>query len=178
MELRYKIKEIPDEGLVVSQALSAELLQEALDGLEPDLAQCSGGLELTLTRARTDVVVVGRISAALTMACGACLKPTSILVRAPINSLFVEGPEDDDEDEAVEEDLDAEDVLRYDGEVIDLRSLIREQLILSLPMSVRCKESCKGLCTVCGGDRNLQDCGHKIELEESPFAALKSLKIE
>jgi uncharacterized protein len=175
MELRYKIKEIPDEGLVVSQALAGDLLKDALEGLEPELAQCTGGLELTITRARTDVVVTGRLSAALSLACGACLKPTPVLVKAPINAVYVEG---DEEAESDEEDLDAEDVLTYDGEVVDLGPMIREQLIISLPMSVRCKEGCKGLCPVCGGDRNLVECGHKIEIEESPFAALKSLKLK
>jgi uncharacterized protein len=175
MELRYKIKEIPDEGLVVSQALPADLLKDALEGLEPELAQCTGGLELTVTKARKDVVVTGRLSAALSLSCGACLKLTPVLVKAPVNAVYVEGDEDAKSDE---EDLDAEDVLTYDGEVVDLGPMIREQLILSLPMSVRCKEGCKGLCPVCGGDRNLVDCGHKIEIEESPFAALKSLKLE
>jgi uncharacterized protein len=178
MELRYKIKEIPDEGLVVDQAIPTDLLKDALEGLEPDLSQCSGSIHLTLTRARHDVVVSGRVSAALSVACGACLKPAALTVRVPIQVVYAEG---DEEDEDEVEDLDAEDVIHYDGDVIDLRPMLREQLILSLPMSVRCKEGCKGLCTVCGGDRNLTDCGHKVEVtqEEDPrFAALKSLKLE
>ena len=176
MELRYKIKEIPDEGLVVDQAIPADLLKDALEGLEPDLAQSSGSIQLTLSRARTDVVVSGRVSAALTVACGACLQPASVLVKAPIQCVYVEG--DEDEEAADDEDLDADDVLHYDGEVVDLRPMIREQLILSLPMSPRCKEDCKGLCPVCGGDKNVKDCGHKVELEDPRFAALKSLKLE
>jgi uncharacterized protein len=177
MELRYKIKEIPDEGLPVSQAIPADLLKDALEGLEPDLSQCSGSIELNLTKARTDVVVSGRVSAALSLACGACLKPAAVMVRVPVQVVYVEGEE---EDEEVTDDLDADDVLHHDGEVIDLAPMLREQLILSLPMSVRCKEDCKGLCTICGGDRNLKDCGHKVELnqEDPRFAALKSLKLE
>jgi uncharacterized protein len=177
MELRYKIKEIPDEGLVVSQAIPVELLKDALEGLEPDLAQCSGGIALTLSRAKRDVVVTGRVSAALSLACGACLKPAVLTVRAPIHVMYVEGDVNAPGD-ASDDDLDAEDVIHYDGDMVDLRPMLREQLILSLPMSVRCREGCKGLCPVCAGDRNQNDCGHKVELEESPFAALKSLKLE
>src|SRR5678815_4352367 len=113
MELRYKIKEIPDEGLVVSQAIPADLLHDALEGLEPDLAQCSGGIQLTLMRAKTDVVVTGRVSAALSLACGACLKPAAVTVRAPVNALYVEGDEEA-ETEGDQEELDAEDVIHYD----------------------------------------------------------------
>src|SRR5678815_967213 len=154
MEMLYKIKEIPDEGLVVDLALPVELLKDALVGLEPNLAECSGSVQLTLTRSRHDVVVAGRVSAALSLACGACLKPAAVTVRVPVNAVYVEGEEEED---AEDEDLDAEDVLQHDGDVVDLRPLIREQLILSLPMSPRCQEGCKGLCPVCGEDRNLKD---------------------
>ena len=40
------------------------------------------------------------------------------------------------------------------------------------------RNSDSSVCPVCGGDRNQNNCGHKVELEESPFAALKSLKLE
>ena len=185
MELRYKIKEIPDEGLVCDQALPADLIVDALTGLEPDLAQCSGSVHLTLSKAHskasTDVVVAGRISAALTLACGSCLKPAALLTRVPVNAVYTIAPDADDEDEdddvASEESLDAADILHYDGREVDLRPLIREQLILSLPMSPRCKEDCKGLCPVCGEDRNLTACGH-TELRSVKFSPLKSLKLE
>src|SRR5579859_5625320 len=115
MELRYKIKEIPDEGLRVSQAIPADLLKDALEGLAPDLAQSSGGIELLLTRVKRDMVVSGRVSAALSLACGACLKPAAVTVRAPVNVVYVEGDENEPTDEN-DDDLDAEDVLHYDGE--------------------------------------------------------------
>ena len=63
MELRYKIKEIPDEGLVCDLPLPGDLLKDALEGLAPELEHCSGSVRLTLTKARTDVVVTGRVSA-------------------------------------------------------------------------------------------------------------------
>ena len=178
MELRYKIKEIPEEGLVVDLALPADLLKDALEGLEPELEHCSGSVRLTLTKARTDVVVTGRVSAALAMACGACLKPATLTLSVPINAVYVVGDEETGDPD--DDDLEAEeDVLVYDGVLLDLRPLVREQLILAIPMSPRCKESCRGLCPVCGEDRNLTSCGHKVgELEESPFAALKSVKVE
>ncbi len=45
-------------------------------------------------------------------------------------------------------------------------------------MAPRCKEDCKGLCAVCGEDRNLHECGHKLEFGDPRLAALKSLKLE
>jgi uncharacterized protein len=110
------------------------------------------------------------------LACGACLKPAALTVRVPVSAVYLEG--DEDKEDLESDDPEASEVLYHDGVWLDLTPLVREQLILSLPMSARCKEGCKGLCAVCGGDRNLEDCGHKAELVDPRLAALKSLKLE
>ena len=58
---------------------------------------------------------------------------------------------------------------------IDLQPLIREYALLEIPIKPLCKPNCKGLCSICGEDLNLSDCGHKDIAEESPFSALKDL---
>ncbi len=60
-----------------------------------------------------------------------------------------------------------------DGQ-IDLEPLLREYALLEIPISPLCKPDCKGLCPVCGENRNRVDCGHRIE-PDSPFSALKDL---
>jgi uncharacterized protein len=172
--LRYKIKDIPDEGLTVDQPLSRALLGDALEGLQADLDQCSGSVRLVLTLAGQDVVVDGSVKAMVTLPCALCIAPASLLLNQPIKMVFTPSEEADD---PADHSLDDIDLAHYDGEVVDLGPLVREQLILSLPISPRCKESCKGLCPVCGEDRNQRDCGHVAEEKTNPFAAaLKSLK--
>ena len=58
---------------------------------------------------------------------------------------------------------------------IDLQPLIREYALLEIPIKPLCRPTCKGLCSVCGQDLNIADCGHKDIAEESPFSALKDL---
>ena len=58
---------------------------------------------------------------------------------------------------------------------IDLHPLIREYALLEIPIKPLCKPDCKGLCSVCGEDLNIRDCGHKGIAEESPFSTLKDL---
>ena len=65
-------------------------------------------------------------------------------------------------------------IMPEDGH-IDLQPLIREYALLEIPIKPLCKPNCKGLCSVCGEDLNLTDCGHKDIAEESPFSALKDL---
>lgn len=58
---------------------------------------------------------------------------------------------------------------------LTLEELVREQILLSLPMQFFCRPDCKGVCTICGGNRNLIDC-KCIDNEIDPrWAALKNL---
>lgn len=57
---------------------------------------------------------------------------------------------------------------------IDLEPLLREYALLEFPISPICKTDCKGLCPVCGENRNQTDCGHRPE-SDSPFAVLKEI---
>ncbi|MBX3002386.1 MAG: DUF177 domain-containing protein [Anaerolineales bacterium] len=68
---------------------------------------------------------------------------------------------------------------------IDLAPLAREYLLLDMPITPLCRPDCKGLCVVCGANRNQQECGHaqhpqdpQPPADEAPdprFAALKDL---
>ncbi len=49
------------------------------------------------------------------------------------------------------------------SEEIDLTTDIREDIIIAFPQNIICGEDCKGLCPVCGEDRNVVDCGCKVE---------------
>ncbi|HEY7955210.1 MAG TPA: DUF177 domain-containing protein, partial [Polyangia bacterium] len=116
--------------------------------------------------------------------CAACLGPARVEVSVPVKMVYVyAGPDAADEDREDDEALAEEDIGEHDGHTLDLQPMVREQLILSVPMSPRCREDCKGLCAECGQDRNLRDCGHaqvdeKLPTEKrSPFAALKDVKL-
>ena len=180
--MRYKIKDIPSEGLVVDQALSVELLTEALDGMDADLERSAAAVRLDVSKVQDDVFVRGSVKATIGVPCSACLKPARAEVDVPVKMIFRldEGAPDVEDDDPLEDT----DFGVHDGKWLELAPMIRELLILSVPMSPRCREDCKGLCVVCGQDRNLNDCGHRapeLEVEpdnkKNPFAALKGLKL-
>lgn len=60
---------------------------------------------------------------------------------------------------------------------IDLAEFLRQEIILHFPLILVCSKSCKGLCPVCGKDRNKIDCHCQQESveDEKPLAALKKL---
>jgi uncharacterized protein len=60
---------------------------------------------------------------------------------------------------------------------IDLYEMIRQEIILHFPLISVCSKSCKGLCTVCGKNRNKTVCSCKIEDTDiqKPFKDLKKI---
>jgi len=59
---------------------------------------------------------------------------------------------------------------------IDLAPLVREYMLLEIPISALCKPDCKGLCPTCGENLNETDCDHSPEGIDPRLAVLKSLK--
>ena len=76
-------------------------------------------------------------------------------------------------------ELDEVDAEPFNGKTIDLDPVVREQVLLALPVSVVCRDDCKGLCSTCGQDLNEQDCGHgKVKEVDVRLAKLKDIKLK
>jgi uncharacterized protein len=176
--LRYKIKDIPDEGLLCDQAVPAAILKDALEGLEADPARSAASFRIELTRSHDDVFARGTLTGTLGVSCAACLGPARVDVSAPIDLIFRREAEEAAEEEESKDPLADLEIASHDGKEIDLAPIVREQIILALPISSRCRESCKGLCATCGQNLNERDCGHRAVAGEKPLAALKDLKLE
>ena len=59
-------------------------------------------------------------------------------------------------------------------DTIDISLLVDENIILNIPQKILCAEDCKGLCTVCGTNRNNRECACKHETDPR-LDALKGL---
>jgi DUF177 domain-containing protein len=174
--MRYKIKDIPSEGMLVQLDLPRTLFADALEGMDADLDATTGSVRVELSKDRDDNIFThGDLKALVTLPCGKCLAPALIKVSAPLKMTFVAGDEPDES----EDPLDDVDVTQHDGKEVDLEAIIREQLILGVPMAPRCRESCAGLCATCGQNKNERDCGHQQPTLEDPrLSVLKNLKVE
>ena len=127
-------------------------------------------------RAGTEVFLQGRLSASTTAICARCAEQ---FVDSNERSFrYVLAPRVLD-DFAGAGDLRDEDVeySQYDGEVIDLSSPVREQLLLALPTRPLCAEDCRGLCPRCGVNLNLGACGCRAAESDPRLAVLLALKV-
>jgi uncharacterized protein len=102
-----------------------------------------------------------------------CLREVRTPVEAPLRMVFTPEGESGRAEEAEGE----VELATHDGHEIELGEALREALILSVPMAPLCSAGCKGLCPVCGQDKNERECGCNPRPEDPRFAALKSLKV-
>ena len=176
--MRYKIKDIPSEGLLVELELPRSLFADAFEGLDVDLNATTGSIRVDLSKDREDNVFArGDVKALVTTPCAACLGAALVKISAPLKMTFVAG--DDRDEDASDDPLDDVDVSSFDGETVDRGAIVREQLILGLPISPKCRDNCAGLCATCGQNKNERDCGHKPPVLADPrLEVLKNLKLE
>ena len=126
--------------------------------------------------AGTEVFVNGHIETRAQVECDRCLQPVDLPVTAVFDLEYITGR--DYEASAVAELTDAEmSVSVFDGEVIDVDEIVKEQILLAVPTRMLCREDCKGICPECGMDRNSGECTCITDNIDPRWAALKNLKI-
>ena len=60
---------------------------------------------------------------------------------------------------------------------IELEDILREQVLLALPMRRVCSDACKGICPVCGGNRNETECDCRVKNSDDRWGAFRNLEI-
>ncbi|GAB6095597.1 DUF177 domain-containing protein [Desulfatiferula olefinivorans] len=128
-----------------------------------------------------DVIeVTGRIATSLRMDCGRCLEPFEYTFRQTFVLGFIktDGTETVPGEEELDMEIGEEDIATeyYSGDVIELRHIIEEQVVLGLPLHPLCSDLCKGLCPSCGANLNLAPCTCNPVVGHPAFQALKKLK--
>jgi uncharacterized protein len=58
---------------------------------------------------------------------------------------------------------------------IDLEPVVRDEVVLDLPLAPLCRPECLGLCSVCGTDLNSDPCSGHTDESDHPLAALRQL---
>jgi uncharacterized protein len=122
-----------------------------------------------------DIRVRGKLTTRLESDCARCLKPLTQDVQRDFDLLYRPLGADAGRDEMSITDAEAE-ISYYEGDGLLLDDVIREQILLAVPLKLTCREDCKGLCPHCGKNRNHEDCSCAVTLEEPRWAALKDIR--
>ncbi|MFC1441053.1 DUF177 domain-containing protein [Streptacidiphilus sp. N1-10] len=134
-------------------------------------------LDLRLESVVEGVLVTGTVEADLKGECVRCLEPIEQELEADFQELYYypeaadrfggtsKTSEDDDEDEEAS---------RLEGDLFDLEPVLRDAVVLALPLQPVCQEDCLGLCSECGA-RLTDDPDHHHEAVDPRWAALQGL---
>jgi uncharacterized protein len=152
---RKSLDEGPKE---IRTALPAAWLAKSLsEGAEGELsATRDGAVDLRITPSGGDnFLVQGHVKATVDATCGRCLGPAHIPVDAEMTLVLVpekaaagrkpKGKTSKESEGEFEFDQDEADVATYDGETVVLDDLVREAIVLELPISPLCSEDCAGM---------------------------------
>jgi uncharacterized protein len=186
--MRVNIDEIKEAGLRRSWDVAREQLDDMVAGDRAGYrARSPAHVDARLEKLGRRVRIEAQAKAELTVACGRCLAPVSVDVPVEFELTLVPADEHGDDERGKDEDkgpvsgsfapAQAEEET-YAGKVIDLDPIVREQILLALPGYPVCQESCKGLCTVCGGNLNERECGCDRHVPDPRWAGLKDVKLQ
>ncbi len=107
-------------------------------------------VRLELRRADRMLAVEGSVDARVRGQCDACLEDVELKVHVDIDERLdpSQGRESDPFGDS--------NVLT--GERLDVADLTQQSVVSALPLGLRCSEGCRGLCAVCGANRNANEC--------------------
>jgi uncharacterized protein len=122
-----------------------------------------------------DIRLRGSLSAGLELQCARCLETVPQDIKREFELLYRPLGADAGKDELSVTDAEAE-IGYYQGEGLLLEDVLREQMLLALPLKVTCRADCKGLCPQCGKNLNQEQCSCSREVEDPRWAALKDVR--
>jgi uncharacterized protein len=123
-----------------------------------------------------EIRIRGKIHVEIEADCDRCLE----LIRRPIDSdfdLYYRPTPDSDIPHELAIDEGEAEIGFYDDGGIELAEVMREYVLLALPMQQVCDEACKGICPQCGLNRNTGHCQCETKLVDERWTALRNLKV-
>jgi uncharacterized protein len=144
------------------------------DGDEQYRVRDTVTLDLDVRKDGAKVRLVGRLDAVLEIECCRCLDPFPLVVGVDVDLLYLLASDNTGAGEVRIEESDLR-TAYYRDDQIDLGQLMAEQFQLALPMKPLCRADCRGLCAVCGGNRNTTACQCVARWDDPRLAVLKGL---
>ena len=153
----------------------AELVEEESANF---LAPVTG--DLVATRAGDVIEVSGELTTEVELPCSRCLKAVPCTLNIDLRLCYVPTLGGTPGILEEEKELSAEDLglIPVEGEELDLRPELEQEVIMAFPGQPLCKNDCAGLCPVCGLDQNIDSCRCEAPVFHAGFAALKNLKVD
>ena len=120
-------------------------------------------INLHLEALSNGVTVNGTTSATWAGECRRCLAPMSARMTIELSELYQQVPDDSE-------------AYVINNDQINLLPMVRENLLLAIPLGPLCREDCPGFCPHCGKDLSETACSCDNTVVDPRWAALETLK--
>jgi uncharacterized protein len=109
-----------------------------------------------------DIRVVASLTGRMDINCARCIENVELNVNRSFDLLYRPLESEKGSDEVNISEAETE-IGYYKGDGLELEDVLREQVLLAVPIKTVCRPDCKGLCPHCGKNRNNEpcDCGQK-----------------
>jgi len=122
-----------------------------------------------------DIRLQGKLATRLEGDCARCVEPVVQQVDRQFDLLYRPAGTDAGRDELSVTDAEAE-IGYYSGDGLQLEEVLREQVLLALPLKIVCREDCRGLCSQCGKNLNEGACACVPPVHDLRWSALKEIR--
>jgi uncharacterized protein len=123
-------------------------------------------IDVRLESVSEGVLATGTVTTQQVGECGRCLDPVSDELVVDLVELFAYP------DSATEATTSSDEILRLQGDYLDLEPVVRDAVVLGLPWTPLCRPDCGGLCPTCGQRVDDLPAGHTHEVLDPRWAAL------
>ena len=148
----------------------------AIDYRTPEFKQVAPlQVQATAELADGQIHVEGELETKIELYCARCLEPVVEEVSRTFDLFYAPVPKDEKPTIDQLKDDDTE-IGFYKGEGLFLADVLKEQLLLALPLKAICQSDCRGLCPNCGANLNHEECRcetHATDPRMAPLARLK-----
>ena len=122
-----------------------------------------------------DIRFVGRVVAKVEVRCARCLDPVSNSVAESFDLIYRPLGVDARAEESSISRAETE-IGYYQGDGLLLEDVLKEQIILALPVKQVCSSGCKGLCPQCGRNLNQESCDCVLAIPDARWSALEDIR--
>ena len=179
-DLKIGLNEIEESGYRLSCRKSKDWVNHIFRDIQTIDFTFVGeiGIQIDAFRTGTDVFLKGQFRTTIRTSCVKCLDDFDLPIEATFHYNLCAS---DEKELSLEKEINKADLdfSCYQGDGIDVVPLLREQIILNVPVYPLCQEACKGMCPQCGVNLNhgLCQCDKK-EVTSSRFEILKELSLK
>jgi uncharacterized protein len=174
-EFPIPVSELDAGGKEYRFAVRPSWMRGQLEDHEAKAGEREGSVVVRASKSGHDVVVNGRLEAELTVPCARCLEPFSLPIKTELAVLYAPAAKvktaDKDEYEFSSEEADT---LPFDGETVVLDDLVKDELLLEIPMIPLCSEACPGMGTPPGTEEKADEKG--IDPRLAPLMQFRAKK--